>query len=107
MLVLALIALFGWFVAGKNTDGTRNWGKTFVWVGIPIIVMILVYRYVKKKKKAIGARLKRARMMKARSSFSGISLRKKKASRTNKEEFLRRMKLGKLRKKKAQAIKAA
>lgn len=105
MLVLAAVALFGWFVAGKNLDGTRNWGKTFVWVGIPLIVMVLIYRYVKKKKKAIGARLKRARLAKMRGNFSGISLAKKKAKRNSSSDFARRMALA--RAKKARERKAA
>jgi len=97
-IILLVVAAFGWFVAGKNSDGTRNWGSTIAWSFAPLLIAIFIFMYVKKKKKAISAKMRRIRMSKKRSSFKGISLRKKSLSNPSKKQmFLARMKAGRLK----------
>jgi len=106
VLILLAVAAFGWFVAGKNSDGTRSWPKTLVWCFLPAVIALVIFMYLKKKKQQLSRKMKAIRTKKSRLGFKGISLRAKALkSPSKKQNFLARMAAG--RAKAARARKAA
>jgi len=77
IIILLAVAAFGWFVAGKNSDGTRSWPMTLIWCFAPLVIAVLLFMYLKKKKRQLSQKVAGIGTSKKRAGFKGVNIRKK------------------------------